>query len=131
MEAFLVSISSVAVAEIGVLDAAPCGGAPCALTGRLVQGMTFILSTAGIGSSRRDQAMATAAECKYLWEIPKRHEIRQGQVLVHNSERPTWRLGMHEFGVAPGARSRHRALGCGWAAELGEHYRHRREEPAR
>ena len=59
--------------------------------------MTFILSTAGIGSSRRDQAMATAAECKYLWEIPKRHEIRQGQVLVHNSERPTWRLGMHEF----------------------------------
>jgi len=94
--------------------------------------MTFILSTAGIGSNRRDQAMATAAECKYLWEIPKRHEIRQGQVLVHNSERPTWRLGMHEFRAwlqAPGPDIE--PCGCGWAAELGEHYRHRREEPAR
>jgi hypothetical protein len=76
--------------------------------------------------------MTTAPECRYLWEIPKRGEIREGEVLVHNRVRPTWRLGMGEFRAwlqAPGPELE--PCGCDWATELGEHYRVRQNEPAR
>ena len=67
--------------------------------------------------------MTTAPDAKYLWEIPKRHEIREGE---------QQRAGMHEFRAwlqAPGPELE--PCACGWAAELGEHYRARQEEPAR
>jgi hypothetical protein len=60
----------------------------------------------------------------YLSKLPD--ALPAGVVLVHNSVRPTRRLGMRGFRAwlqAPGtARLRLAPCNCGWAAELGQHY---------
>lgn len=60
----------------------------------------------------------------YLSTLPAREEVAAGQVLVHNHVRPTLRIGSRGFRAwleAPGERLA--ACDCGWAAELGIHYR--------
>ena len=51
--------------------------------------------------------------------------IPPGRVLVHNNVRPTRRLGSRGFRawLATPDPERLEPCGCGWAAELGEHYR--------
>ena len=58
---------------------------------------------------------------EYLTTIPT--EIPAGRVLVHNHVRPTRRLGSRGFRAWLAEPSeRLEVCGCGWAAELGEHY---------
>jgi hypothetical protein len=58
----------------------------------------------------------------YLLTLPTK--VPAGWVLVHNSVRPTRRLGSRGF-RAWLARPSDRLVvcGCDWATELGEHYR--------
>ena len=64
---------------------------------------------------------------EYLEKLPA--SIPSGKALVHNNMRPTRRLGSHGFRawlVDPDDdRQAHRVVvcDCGWAPELGKHYR--------
>jgi hypothetical protein len=63
----------------------------------------------------------TLDEVRYLFRLPERIE---DQVLVHNHARPTRQLGRRGFRAwlqAPSAGLE--PCPCGWAAELGQHYR--------
>jgi hypothetical protein len=75
----------------------------------------------------RADVVAALAGREYLERLPK--AVPAGRLLVHNHVRPARRLGWRGFrawllpadqpdGVEP--------CGCGWAAELGVHYRVRR-----
>ncbi len=64
----------------------------------------------------------------YLSKLPD--SVPRGMVLVHNHVRPTPRLGSRGFRAwlqRPDAKSLE-LCGCRWAAELGPHYRVRRNE---
>jgi len=60
--------------------------------------------------------------------VPKPGQIPDGMILVHNTVKPCRRLGWRGFRawlMAPDAE-RLQVCECGWAAELGVHYRVRR-----
>jgi hypothetical protein len=58
----------------------------------------------------------------YLTSLPT--SIPSGQYLVHNNVRPTRRLGSRGFRAWLIAPSDHLTpCACGWAKELGPHYR--------
>ncbi len=60
---------------------------------------------------------------EYLFKMPK--AIPPGRVLVHNSVRPTRRLGSRGFRAwlaSPDLPPGLQPCKCGWAPELGEHY---------
>lgn len=63
---------------------------------------------------------------EYLTAIPA--ELPAGRLLVHNHVRPTRRLGSRGFRawLADEAAENYEVCGCGWAAELPEHYLSRR-----
>ena len=64
----------------------------------------------------------------YLWRTPKADEVPAGRVVVHNSVRPALRLGTRGFRAWVAApHDRLEPCGCGWAPELGVHYRVRQE----
>jgi hypothetical protein len=59
---------------------------------------------------------------KYLSTIPA--EVPAGWVVVHNNVRATGRLGSRGFRAwLTGPSDRLSVCECGWAPELGEHYR--------
>jgi hypothetical protein len=62
-------------------------------------------------------------EHEYLDRLPT--SLPPGQVLVHNTVRPTRRLGSRGFRawLAPIAATGLEACDCGWARELGQHFR--------
>lgn len=63
-----------------------------------------------------------------LDRIPK--QVPEGRIVVHNHIRPpTRRLNSRGFRawLEPADTPRRVVCGCGWAPELGEHYRVRRE----
>lgn len=62
----------------------------------------------------------------YLTALPDRVPV--GRVLVHNHVRPTRRLGSRGFRawLSPPDPDRLSVCDCGWAAELGTHYRVKR-----
>lgn len=67
-------------------------------------------------------ATARPAPSDYLRTIPT--EVPAGRVVVHSTVRPTRRLGSRGFRAwlsTPGAHLE--PCGCGWAPELGVHYR--------
>jgi hypothetical protein len=60
----------------------------------------------------------------YLKRLPAQRDIPAGQVVVHNSVRPTRRLGSRGFRAWLASRAASlEPCPCGWAPELGEHYR--------
>jgi hypothetical protein len=64
---------------------------------------------------------------EYLSRLPKPGEIPAGRVIVHNSVRPTRKLGRRGFRAwlqFPGDTIE--PCPCRWAPELGRHYRVRR-----
>jgi hypothetical protein len=68
-------------------------------------------------------------ELWYLFRLPD-SVPDDGQVLVHNNIRPRRRLGLWGFRAwlqAPSCGLE--PCPCGWAAELGEHYRRREAGP--
>lgn len=77
-----------------------------------------------------DFGALTGAE--QLTAIPRSPaDIPAGRVVVHNHVRPARRLGMRGFRaylVQPGPLIT--ACGCGWAPELGTHYRVVRNDAA-
>lgn len=64
----------------------------------------------------------------YLFAIPKREDVPPDRVVVHNSVRPIRRLGSRGFRAwfAP-LDERVEVCYCGWASELGLHYRPHKE----
>jgi hypothetical protein len=63
---------------------------------------------------------------EYLKTVPK--SVPEGRVVVHNSVRPTRRLGLNGFRAwvqRPGDEKLEVCL-CGWAWHLGQHYRVKR-----
>ena len=65
-------------------------------------------------------------DVEYLTKLPDPGGIPPGKVVVHNDVRPTRRLGSRGFRAwlqspGPGLEE----CPCGWAAELGAHYRRR------
>ena len=71
------------------------------------------------------------AEFAYLKRLPT--QLDPGVVLVHNSVRPTRRLGSRGFRawLAAPDLARLEVCPCEWAPELGPHYRVRRTEANR
>ena len=68
---------------------------------------------------------AKLEKMRYLVEVPA--AVPDGQWLVHNNVRPTRRLGSRGFRAwlsEPDAK-RWMPCGCGWAPEVGSHYRRR------
>jgi len=58
---------------------------------------------------------------EYLAAVPD--ELPAGRVLVHNHVRPAEHLGDRGFRAwLADSAERYEACGCGWAAELGDHY---------
>ena len=58
----------------------------------------------------------------YLTTLPA--EVPDGRCLVHNSVRPTRRLGSRGFRAwTTSYRDRLEVCDCSWAPELGQHYR--------
>jgi hypothetical protein len=59
----------------------------------------------------------------YLTQLPA--AVPKGKVLVHNTVRPTRRLGSRGFRawLEPPHWPRLELCDCGWAGELGQHYR--------
>jgi hypothetical protein len=70
------------------------------------------------------QELARELGIEYLDAIPAPATIPAAKVVVHNSVRPTRRLGSNGFRawLSPPTR-RVVACDCGWAPELGVHYR--------
>jgi hypothetical protein len=69
----------------------------------------------------------------YLAAPPKPGEIPAGQVMVHNSVRPTRKLGPRGFRAwlrAPSGLPAIEPCDCDWAPELGTHYRVRLGKPS-
>lgn len=67
---------------------------------------------------------ADLTEVFYLFEMPK--TVLPGLVLVHNHIRPTRRLNSRGFRAwlqADDDLSRIEVCDCGWAPELGQHFR--------
>jgi hypothetical protein len=62
-------------------------------------------------------------EIEYLFELPA--SVPAGKVLVHNNVRPTRQLGSLGFRawLSPPDRLKLEVCGCGWAPQLGQHYR--------
>ena len=60
---------------------------------------------------------------EYLQKLPD--SIPANKVLVHNSVRPTRRLGARGFRawLSPKDREGLKLCDCGWAPELGQHFR--------
>jgi hypothetical protein len=70
----------------------------------------------------------TLDEIWYLFTLPD--SVPDDQVLVHNNVLPTRRLGSRGFRAWLQMPSdRLEPCPCGWAAELGEHYRRREAGP--
>lgn len=61
-------------------------------------------------------------------ELPE--QITDGRWLIHNHIRPAHPIGMNGFRayLAQPDAKRFEPCDCGWAAELGQHYRFRREQ---
>jgi len=70
------------------------------------------------------------SDVEYLLTLPKPGEIPAGRVVVHNHVRPTRKLGSRGFRAFLAAADDPllESCDCGWAAELGDHYRVRRHE---
>jgi hypothetical protein len=63
----------------------------------------------------------------YLTGIPKPLDVPPGRIVVHNHDKPASRLGTRGFRAWTDEPSdRYGVCGCGWAPELGPHYRARR-----
>jgi hypothetical protein len=63
---------------------------------------------------------------EHLVKLPA--SIPPGRVLVHNSVRPTRRLGSRGFRAwLADPADRYEPCDCGWASELGEHHRVRQD----
>jgi hypothetical protein len=60
---------------------------------------------------------------EYLDRLPR--ALPAGRVLVHNHVRPARRLGVRGFRawLSPPDATRLQRCACGWAPELGAHYR--------
>jgi hypothetical protein len=66
-----------------------------------------------------------ARDMIYLSRIPQ-HSVTGGGVVVHNCVRPSRRLGTRGFRAwvqNPSSKIPIEPCDCGWASELGEHYR--------
>ena len=65
---------------------------------------------------------------EYLTTVPSAGEVPAGHIVVHNRVRPARRLGTRGFRAFLTARDpqRYESCDCGWAPEVGEHYRVRR-----
>lgn len=66
-----------------------------------------------------------AGDVEYLFSLPE--AIPQDRILVHNRVRPAKPLGRNGFRcwLTSLDDERHEVCGCGWAADLGTHYRMR------
>ncbi len=67
---------------------------------------------------------------EYLTRTPSADDVPAGRVVVHNQVNPARRLGTRGFRAwltAPDAQKLE-PCGCGWAPEIGEHYRVRAAE---
>jgi hypothetical protein len=59
---------------------------------------------------------------QYLEKLPR--TAPEGRIIVHNFVRPTRHLGMRGFRAWTDEPSeRYELCNCGWASELGNHYR--------
>lgn len=66
--------------------------------------------------------MTKPSNMRYLTKLPG--EIPPGQIVVHNSVRPTRRLNSRGFRAWLDAPADQYVLcDCGWGPELGDHYR--------
>jgi hypothetical protein len=72
---------------------------------------------------RRSKKTRRRSEVAYLDRIPA--AILPGMVVVHNSVRPSRRLGTRGFRawLEPADAPNHEVCPCDWATELPEHYR--------
>jgi hypothetical protein len=60
----------------------------------------------------------------YLSRMPRPGELPAGQVIVHNRVKPRRRIGAGGFRIWMQAiEDKIEPCPCGWAPELGEHYR--------
>ena len=73
--------------------------------------------------ARSPDGSARAAGWTYLFTLPKM--VPPGRVLVHNTVRPTRRLGSRGFRAWLSVPDPERldVCGCDWAPELGRHFR--------
>ena len=74
---------------------------------------------------RRMDALIASWTSRYLSRLPKPGEVPVGKVIVHNQVRPSRRLdrGFRAWLQALGDEPPVEICPCGWAPELGPHYR--------